>query len=78
MIFERTLGGTAESRTRPFVDQVGGKARRYAECLSINRCTHFYREDFAGILKDEYLPDWAREKLNELQPEESESPGMMM
>ncbi len=51
----------------------------FGKFLKDGEDTHFYREDFAGILKDEYLPDWAREKLNELQPpEESEGPGMMM
>lgn len=51
----------------------------FGKFLKDGEYTHFYREDFAGILKDEYLPDWAGEKLNELQPpEESESSGMMM
>lgn len=51
----------------------------FGKFLKDGEDTHFYREDFAGILKDEYLPDWAREKLDESQPpEESESPGMMM
>lgn len=51
----------------------------FGKFLKDGEDTHFYREDFAGILKDEYLPDWAGEKLNELQPpEESESSGMMM
>lgn len=51
----------------------------FGKFLKDGEDTHFYREDFAGILKDEYLPDWAREKLNELQPPgESESPGMTM
>lgn len=50
----------------------------FGKFLKDGEDTHFYREDFAGILKEEYLPDWAREKLNELQPEESEGPGMMM
>lgn len=51
----------------------------FGKFLKDGEDTHFYREDFAGILKDEYLPDWAREKLNELQtPEESEGPGMMI
>lgn len=50
----------------------------FGKFLKDGEDTHFYREDFAGILKDEYLPDWAKDKLNELQPEESESPGMMM
>lgn len=51
----------------------------FGKFLKDGEDTHFYREDFAGILKDECLPDWAREKLNELQtPEESEGPGMMI
>lgn len=50
----------------------------FGKFLKDGEDTHFYREDFVGILKDEYLPDWAKDKLNELQPEESESPGMMM
>lgn len=51
----------------------------FGKFLKDGEDTHFYREDFAGILKDEYLPDWAKEKLNELQPpEEPEGPGMMM
>lgn len=28
--------------------------------------THFYREDIIGILQDEYLPEWAVKKLDEL------------
>ena len=35
--------------------------------------THFYREDFLGILKDEHLPGWAAEKLAELHPSEGDS-----
>ena len=26
------------------------------------------RRDFIGVLKDECMPDWARERLRELQP----------
>ena len=29
--------------------------------------THFQRSDFMGILKDEYLPDWAKDNLAEIQ-----------
>lgn len=29
--------------------------------------THFQRSDFIGILKDEYLPDWAKDNLAEIQ-----------
>ena len=28
------------------------------------------REDFVGILKDEFLPEWAKPKLAELQAQE--------
>lgn len=59
--------------------QAAEAAKVFGKFLKDGEDTHFYREDFAGILKDEYLPDWAREKLNELQPpEEPEGPGMMM
>lgn len=34
-------------------------------------CTQV-REDILGILKDEYLPDWAKEKLQELCPPQPE------
>lgn len=41
--------------------------------------THYQRTDILGILKDEYLPDWAREKLSELAPPaEDESEEMIM
>ncbi len=41
--------------------------------------THYQRSDIIGILKDEHLPDWAREKLTELTPPDgSESQGMTM
>lgn len=33
----------------------------------------YYRTDFIGVIKDEHLPEWAREKVQEiLHPEESE------
>lgn len=36
--------------------------------------THYYREDILGVLKDEYLPEWAQEKIAELQaPNDSEN-----
>ena len=37
------------------------------------------RQDFLGVIKEECLPDWAREKLNELcSPKEEQSSGMSM
>lgn len=31
-----------------------------------------YRTDFAGILKDEYIPDWAKQAIRDVQEEEQE------
>lgn len=39
--------------------------------------TNFQRGDFIGILKEEHLPEWAKERLAELQPP-AESDGMTM
>ena len=42
------------------------------------RGTHL-RQDFLGVIQDEYLPDWAREKLKELSPKQiEENVGMTM
>lgn len=42
--------------------------------------THFNREDFFGIIKNECIPEWAAEKLAELEPssDEDESEGITM
>ena len=45
----------------------------YATCLIDGDETRWDRGDIIGIIKDEYLPDWAREKLEELQNPEQES-----
>lgn len=39
--------------------------------------TNFQRGDFIGILKEEHLPEWAKERFAELQPPD-ESDGMTM
>lgn len=39
--------------------------------------THYDRQDFIGVLKDEHLPDWAREKLAQLQ-EQAQADGPQM
>ena len=36
----------------------------FGQFLKDGEDTHFYREDFIGVIRDEYLPDWAKEKLN--------------
>lgn len=41
----------------------------YATCLGDGEKTRWNREDFIGILKEEHLPDWARECLEQFQQE---------
>lgn len=42
-------------------------------CLGDGEQTRWNRTDFIGVLREEFLPDWAKEKLAELQ---TEQPGM--
>lgn len=42
----------------------------YATCLSDGEKTRWNREDFIGVLRDEHLPDWARESLERMQKQE--------
>lgn len=39
----------------------------YGEFLSDGEKTHFYREDFVGVLANEHTPDWAKEKITQIQ-----------
>ena len=39
----------------------------YATCLGDGERTRWNRADFTGVLDEQYLPDWAREKLEELR-----------
>ena len=42
----------------------------FATCLSDGETARWNREDFIGVLDDKFLPDWAREKLEELMTQE--------
>lgn len=44
----------------------------YGQFLKDGEETHYERQDFLGVLKDEHLPDWAREKLAEKQEQTDE------
>ena len=48
----------------------------YATCLGDGERTRWNRTDFTGVLKDEFLPDWSREKLDELQAQKQSGPAM--
>lgn len=49
----------------------------FATCLFDGEKTRWNRENFVGVIADSQLPDWAREKLEQLQGQtESEAPAM--
>lgn len=51
----------------------------FGQFLMDGEKTHYQRTDFIGVIRDEYLPEWAAEKLEEMnEPEEDESSGMTM
>lgn len=51
----------------------------FGQFLNDGEETHFYREDFIGVIKDEYLPEWAKAKLAGTQrPGEGQDDGMTM
>ena len=48
-------------------------------CLSDGEMTRWNRDDFVGVLKDEYLPDWVKEALKQYQrPEQEEKQEIQM
>ena len=47
----------------------------YATCLGDGEKTRWNRSDFTGVLDEQYLPDWAREKLEELRGPQQEQDG---
>ena len=49
----------------------------YGEFLKDSEKTHYFRDEIIGVLKEEYLPEWAAAKLaNKQEPKEDESSGM--
>lgn len=48
----------------------------YGEFLSDGEQTHFHRSDFLGPIREECLPDWARERLEEISAETEEVQSM--
>ena len=56
--------------------KAGGRAI-YATCLGDGEQTRWNREDFCGVLDEQYLTDWAREKLEQTREPEA-APSMEM
>ena len=53
----------------------------YATCLGDGEEARWNRADFTGVLDEQYLPDWALEKLEELlgpQQKQGSGPNMTM
>ncbi len=50
----------------------------FGKFLKDDISTHYYREDIIGVLKSEYLPQWAWEKLAQWENPAEESAGMTM
>ena len=51
----------------------------YATCLDDGEKTRWNRSDFMGVLDEQFLPDWAVEKLEELRsPQQEQSGGPTM
>lgn len=40
--------------------------------LSDGEETHFYRSDFVGIIADKHIPEWAKEKMEQLTSQNKE------
>lgn len=47
----------------------------YATCLGDGEQARWNRSDFIGVLDEQYLPDWAQEKLEELRGQEQRQTG---
>ena len=57
----------------------GSHGKVMGEFLNDGENTSYHRDDFIGVIKDEFLPEWAAEKLEEINavPEQSDD-GMTM
>lgn len=52
-------------------EKIGRKV--FGQFLYDGEKTHLSRQDFLGVIADEYIPDWAREKLEQLNAQQEQS-----
>lgn len=57
-------------------DAIGRSVR--CVCLRDGEKTRWNRSDFVGVLKEEHLPDWAMDKLEQLRSQEAEPPQLSL
>lgn len=53
-------------------DPTASGRKVFGSFLSDGEQTHFYRSDFVGIIADEHIPEWAKEKLEQLASQTEE------
>ena len=47
-------------------------------CLGDGEETRWNRAEFVGVLKEEHLPDWAIDKLEQMRSQEAEPPQLSL
>ena len=45
----------------------------YGQFLSDGEKTQFYRSDFVGIISNEYIPEWAEKKMQQIQTQQEQA-----
>lgn len=56
----------------------GSHGKVMGEFLSDGEKTNFHRDDFIGIIKEECIPEWAADRLNEIQIDNLNEGGIML
>ena len=44
----------------------------FGQFLNDGEKTHFYRSDFLGIISEEYIPEWASQKIEQIQKQQKQ------
>ena len=44
----------------------------FGQFLSDGEKTHFYREDFVGIIDEQHIPQWAAKKMEQIQAQKEQ------